>query len=156
MDKSQFILPSNARRTNIMYASFDNSPMLNMTISNSIVGNSHDPDIFGPPFWFVLHNAANSYPRRPTLWVCENMKQLLTTLPLLVPCINCKEHFYDFLKTVDLNKVVSSKENLFAFFVDTHNYVNKRYGKKEMSLEAAKELYGFDKPTGSNIRITYV
>lgn len=137
------------------YAYVTNKPMINMTVSSSFVGKSSDPNIFGPPFWFVLHNAANSYPNQPTQWIREGMKQLLINLPLLVPCINCKEHFYNLLRTTNLNTVVSSKENLFAFFVETHNYVNRRYGKSEMTVNEAKELYGFDTPAGTNMRITY-
>jgi hypothetical protein len=84
------------------------------------------------------------------------MKQLLSTLPLLVPCVSCKEHFYSFIRQTDLDKVVSSRESLFEYFVNVHNYVNRRYGKPEMSIAQAKKLYGFDKPgVGSSIRITY-
>lgn len=126
-----------------------------MSITKSLVGNSSDPNIFGPPFWFVLHNGVNSYPKNPTPFVRDGMKQLLINLPLLVPCITCKEHFYHFLRRADLDKAVASKEDIFAFFVKIHNYVNIRYGKREVSLQEAKDMYGFDSPFGSAIRITY-
>lgn len=127
---------------------------LKVTTSNS--GSSYDPDAFGPAFWFTLHNSSTTYPNNPTDVVRYNMKQLLSTLPLLVPCVSCKEHFYSFIKQTDLDKVVSSRESLFEFFVNVHNYVNRRYGKPEMTVAQAKKLYGFDKPgIGSSIRITY-
>jgi hypothetical protein len=153
MDKNRFM------RFPGRYAEFNSIPresnMLELTVSSSLVGNSTDPEIFGPPLWFVFHNAANTYPRRPTPYIREGMKQLLINLPLIVPCIKCKEHFHDFLQTTNLDEVVSSKENVFVFFVKVHNYVNRRYGKREMSVPEAKELYGFDNPTGINMRITY-
>lgn len=132
-----------------------NDSDLTMTISSSIVGSSSDPNVFGPPFWFVLHNAAVTYPVTPTPYVKNGMIQLLTNLPLIVPCIYCREHFYTFLTHANLSAAVESKESLFGFFVTIHNYVNKRYGKNEISLIDAKRLYGFDNPKGSTVRITY-
>ena len=129
---------------------------IEMFISKSIQGSSHDPDIFGPPFWFTLHNGITTYPINPTPFVQNGMKQLLLNLPLIVPCLTCKEHFYTFLRNADLDQATSSRENLFSFFVDIHNYVNKRYNKPMMSLEEAKIIYGYNKPgIGSNVRIVY-
>lgn len=128
---------------------------LTMNVSSSIVGSSSDPNVFGPPFWFVLHNAAVMYPVTPTNYVKNGMIQLLANLPLIVPCIYCREHFYSFITEANLNAAVASKESLFSFFVSIHNYVNRRYGKNEISLDEAKELYGFDNPKGSSVRITY-
>lgn len=128
---------------------------MQMNITTSLVGTSSAPEIFGPPFWFVLHNGIHSYPRNPTPFVREGMKQLLSTLYLLVPCITCKEHLYTFIQTANLDNAVSSKDALFSFFVDIHNYVNRRYGKKEMNIYDAKKLYGFDTVNGPIMRITY-
>lgn len=129
---------------------------IEMKITTSLQGSSYDPDAFGPAFWFTIHNATTTYPNQPTAAVQNSMKQLLINMPLLVPCVNCKEHFYTFLRKANLDAATASRENLFRFFVDIHNYVNKRYRKPEMTLEAAKQMYGFDKPgVGSMIRITY-
>lgn len=146
---------SNSGILKYKYANSNDNPLV-MNISSSIVGNSSDPSIFGPPFWFVLHNGIHSYPKSPTPFIRNSMKQLLMNLPLLVPCINCKEHFYDFLRHSNLDEAVMSRESLFAFFVRIHNYVNRRYGKPEMSLSDAKKLYGFDSVTGPTIRINYI
>lgn len=126
---------------------------INIKVSSSTIGLNTDPDVFGPPFWFVLHNAAATYPINPTPYVRNGMKQILINLPLMVPCTRCKEHFYNFVKNSNIDDAVSSKEKLFSFFVTVHNYVNKRYGKREMSVGEAKLLYGFDSPT--MMRITY-
>jgi len=125
---------------------------LRVTIANH--GSSYDPDAFGPAFWFTIHNATTTYPNRPKVFVQEGMKQLIANLPLLIPCVNCKEHFFSFLKGVDLDCVTSSRENLFSFFVNVHNYINRRFKKREMSLSDAKDMYGYDKG-GSMLRITY-
>jgi hypothetical protein len=138
-----------------MYSN-QNIPLLNMKITSVTKGSSYDPDAFGPPFWFTIHNSATTYPVNPTPIIRDSMKCLLQNLPLLVPCVSCKEHFYTYLNSINLDNVVESKENLFSFTVNVHNYVNRRYKKPEMSLNDAKKLYGFNNPeTGSSIRITY-
>ena len=128
---------------------------IDMKITTTTKGSSYDPDAFGPAFWFTLHNSAATYPNKPTKIIQQSMKELLINLPLLVPCVTCKEHFYNFIKNSDIDNVTANRENLFRYFVDVHNYVNRRYKKPEMSLNDAKKIYGFDKPTGSSIRITY-
>lgn len=129
---------------------------MDMNISYSIVGSSVDPSIFGPAMWFTFHNGAVQYPNRPTEFIKHGMKQFLLNVPIMIPCISCREHFYTLLSHTDLDQVVSSREALFKFWVDAHNYVNKRYGKPVISLRDAKDLYGFNDPsTGSFIRIKY-
>ena len=129
---------------------------VHMHITTNKYGSSYDPDAFGPAFWFTLHNSSTTYPNNPTDVIRHNMAQLLTHLPLLVPCITCKEHFYSFIKQSNLDEIVASRDALFKFFVDAHNYVNRRYGKPEMFIDQAKKIYGFDKQgVGSSIRITY-
>ena len=132
------------------------SQPIEMNVTHSDVGSSVSPDIFGPAMWFTLHNGVISYPNQPTEFIKNGMKQLLVNLPLLVPCLSCKEHFYAFIRTANLNDAVSSKEKLFKFIVDIHNYVNRRYGKREYTLDEAKKLYGFNDPMkGSMVRINY-
>lgn len=129
---------------------------MDMNVTYSMVGTSVDPNVFGPAMWFTFHNGAVLYPKRPTDYVKNGMKQFIANVPLIIPCLGCKEHFYDLLTHTDLDAVVSSRDALFKFWVDAHNYVNKRYGKRQMSLGEAKALYGFEKPGfGTPIRITY-
>ncbi|MGL4356644.1 MAG: FAD-linked sulfhydryl oxidase [Aeromonas popoffii] len=129
---------------------------MDMKISYSEIGSTTQPAIFGPAMWFTFHNGAVLYPKHPHPCTKYGMKQLLINMPLMIPCLNCKEHFYNFIRNADLDKAVSSRDELFKFWVDVHNYVNGRYGKPIVSLEEAKQLYGFYKPeVGSRIRITY-
>lgn len=129
---------------------------IEVKVTTTTQGSSYDPDAFGPAFWFTIHNATTTYPNRPTIFVQDGMKKLIANMPLLIPCVACKEHFFTFLKTANLDNATASKENLFKFFVDVHNYVNRRFRKPEMSLSDAKKMYGFDKPgVGSMVRITY-
>lgn len=132
------------------------SQPIEMSISQTTRGSSYDPDMFGPSFWFTLHNGATAYPYQPTLLIQNGMKNFLVSLPLMIPCVACKEHAYAFLKQANLDTVVASRANLFGFFVAFHNFVSSRYNKRTMCLEEAKKLYGYDKPgVGGELKITY-
>lgn len=113
-------------------------------------GNGSSPDVFGPPFWFTLHNGASKYPDNPNNIVQKKMKDFIIAIPIMLPCLKCKDHATSFIESnlEKMDDIVSSKKNLFNFFVDFHNYVNKRYNKKNYSYEEAFELYN------GNVKIT--
>jgi hypothetical protein len=109
----------------------------------TIEGTGSSPHIFGPPLWFTLHNSSNNYPDNPSPIVKERMKNIIIGIPVLLPCANCKDHATAYIETHfdKLDDIVSTRDKLFNFFVDFHNYVNKRYNKKTYSYEEAKDLY---------------
>lgn len=104
--------------------------------------NSH-PHVFGPPLWFILHISSMNYPDNPSTVVRKNMEYIIKGLPVLIPCQNCKEHATAHIeKHIDkIPEIVSSKDNIFKFFVDFHNYVNERHNKPIVSYEEAYKLY---------------
>ena len=106
-------------------------------------GNGTSPDVFGPPFWFTLHNGANKYPENPNKIVQKKMKDFIIAIPIMLPCLKCKDHATSYIESnlEKLDKIVSSRKNLFNFFVDFHNYVNKTYGKRIFTYEEATDLY---------------
>jgi hypothetical protein len=109
----------------------------------SFEGNGTTPSVFGPPMWFTFHNSANNYPVNPSPIVKERMKNVIIGIPVLLPCATCKDHATAYIESRfnELDNIVSTKDNLFNFFVDFHNYVNKRYDKKIYTYEEAKKLY---------------
>ena len=64
----------------------------------------------------------------------------------MIPCDKCQDHATAHIEANwnRLDDVVSGRDNLFKFFVDFHNRVNKRYNKPEMSYETAYKLYKAD------------
>lgn len=101
------------------------------------------PEVFGPPLWFSLHNASVYYPEIASPVYAERMKNIIVGLPVLIPCETCKEHATVYIEKNKhtLMDVCKSKEKLFKFFVDFHNYVNVRLGKREWSYQEAKAMY---------------
>lgn len=105
--------------------------------------NNADPKIWGPPFWFTLHNGANSYPVHASPLYIERMKNFILAIPIMLPCTTCKEHATNFIeKNKDLlDFICSGRDTLCKFFIDFHNSVNARYNKKIYSYAEVYELY---------------
>ncbi len=116
-------------------------PPLTLHVSETTVENFSDPNIWGPAFWFTIHNGANHYPENASPIVAERMKGFLLGLPEMIPCRNCQVHARAHLEGSDLDEVCSGRASLFKFLVDFHNYVNKRYNKPVMAVEDAIALY---------------
>ena len=108
-----------------------------------VITGSANPKVWGPPFWFTLHNSAVHYPIQASPIVKERMKHRILAIPYEIPCSNCRPHAIDFIeKNRDmLNNIVSGRHTLFQFYVDFHNKVNERYGKPIWTYEQAYEMY---------------
>jgi len=104
-----------------------------------------DVDQWGPSFWFTFHMSATAYPIYPTENEKRAMKEVIKTVPLLLPCISCSLNAVKFISPwiPRLDWVVENKNNLFWFWWNFHNHVNKETKKPELSFEKAKELYQF-------------
>jgi hypothetical protein len=108
-----------------------------------VEGNISEPKIWGPSFWFTLHNGANNYPKEASKIVVDKMKGFILGIPYMVVCKDCSTHAQAYIESrmSELDNVCSGRTNLFNFFVDFHNYVNKRYNKPELSYDDARKLY---------------
>jgi len=100
-----------------------------------------EPSQFGPHYWYMLHSMALNYPVNPTMFAKQKMKAFIEAIPFLLPCKNCTEHAKEFMAQADINKALQGKKELFTFFWNFHNLVNKRLGKQEMSFENALNMY---------------
>jgi hypothetical protein len=114
---------------------------LDMFYDEEKYGNSSDPNVWGPAFWFSLHNGAARYPNKPSFAYKNGLKGFISGIPFMLPCPDCARHASEFISRINLDLVVSSKQNLFTFFCDFHNSVNRRYGKPLMHPSDAFKLY---------------
>lgn len=112
--------------------------------------SSVSPRVWGRALWFSLHNGALNYPENPDEEKKQMMINFILGLPIIIPCDMCKNHAYEYIQARKntLHKVVENADNLFKFFWEFHNDVNKRTGKPLMSLEAVYNLYRTN-PTGA-------
>lgn len=115
------------------------------TLANSPphIANTADPKVWGPPFWFSLHVSAAHYPAKASPITAMNMKNRILAIPFEIPCNACRYHAQAFIEKnmPYLDRIVSSNTELSKFYVDFHNQVNKRYGKREWSYEEAYNYY---------------
>jgi FAD-linked sulfhydryl oxidase len=116
---------------------------LDMRWERKKVPNLVDPSVWGPAFWFTLHNGAANYPDYPNNSTQERMKGFIIGIPAILPCEKCREHATQYINANynNLNSICSTRENLFNFFVDFHNYVNNRYNKPMMSYDDAHRMF---------------
>lgn len=123
----------------------------NFTITEAPVegAGTSDPNVWGSMQWFSLHNGAAFYPQNPSQIVKDRMKGFIRGLPYTLPCLACFNHAVAYIDMNDsrLDTIVHSRDNLFKFWVDFHNFVNKRLGKPIVSLSEAKKKYG------SNVKV---
>jgi hypothetical protein len=105
--------------------------------------SNRSPEVWGPYFWFTLHNGALNYPSLANPLCIERMKNFIIGIPVMIPCETCKEHATAYIESNKdyLDYICASRDKLFKFFVDFHNYVNIRLKKPEMSYDDAYRLY---------------
>lgn len=106
-------------------------------------GGAVAPDTWGPLMWYTLHNGAYHYPERASAVKAVGMKHFILGLPHILPCAACAQHAERYIqsRTHELDRIVSGRRNLFQFFCDFHNIVNKRFGKPQISLRDAYKIY---------------
>ena len=116
----------------------------NNTYNQPKHGKKKGPSVWGPMLWYSLHNGAANYPpdkRNISNQIKIHMKNWINALPLMIPCADCANHAVEYISRSDLDKAVVDRESLFKYFVDFHNHVNKKLGKRIISLDEAKSIY---------------
>ena len=104
--------------------------------------NPGSPEVWGPAFWFSLHNGAARYPVNASPLWRGRMKYFIMGIPVMVPCEKCADHATAYIESGSgLEEVVKNRDTLFNFFVKFHNFVNERLGKSKIPLEAAIKMY---------------
>lgn len=116
---------------------------LNMKWDTIQYASSSDPEVWGPSFWFILHNGAAKYPINASPLYAERMKGFILGIPVMIPCEKCSDHATAYIESnwYRIDDIVLGRKKLFNFFCDFHNVLNRRYGKPEMSYEDAYNLY---------------
>ena len=101
-----------------------------------------DPNVWGPPLWFIMHSVAMNYPEASPSYVEQrNHYDFYHSLRNVLPCGVCREHYAELLKQYPLNPYLESRGQLVTWVVLIHNKVNMRYGKTEMTVRDANAHY---------------
>lgn len=118
--------------------------VLHMTSSKDtfLFKYSSRPSVWGPKFWYILHNSSVFYPNNPTRLAMIRMIQFLKSVPYLLPCSDCRNHAIDYINHLSnetMLEKVSSQKKLIQFLVDFHNHVNIRTNKQIVNVELIKD-----------------
>lgn len=116
---------------------------LDLTWKDEHIENTADPRVWGPMYWITQHISAAHYPLNASPIVRERMKQRILAVPHEIPCHSCKSHASAFIesKRPELDEIVKGRHSLGKFWVDFHNKVNERYGKRKWSYDEAYKKY---------------
>ena len=91
-----------------------------------------DPSLWGPHLWFYLHTLPGNAKSPAAIGTCiENLS---------IPCASCDKSFREFL-SVNPTESIDTTENAHAYINSLHNFVNRKLGKREVSLEECKGLW---------------
>ena len=86
-----------------------------------------DTEALGRSTWTFLHTTAAYYPVKAPPSTQTQMRNLLSSLSLLYPCVPCAE---DFKAEVERHPPdVSGREGLSRWLCERHNEVNEKLGK---------------------------
>ncbi|CCV01861.1 Ervl/Alr family protein [Invertebrate iridescent virus 22] len=100
-----------------------------------------EPSIWGPHFWNMFHFISSTYDNKPNQSIKLTMKNFIQSIPVFLPCKECQDHAFDFLRSSNLDKIVENRKELFTFFFNFHNSVNLRLKKPLMKIEDALKKY---------------
>ena len=93
-------------------------------------------------YWKCLHLISYLYSNEPSKESKDSILKLLIKLETDgLKCINCKNHFINYIQSLDRQEIVKDKESLINFFIDLHNNINRRNGKKELNRVEVNKLY---------------
>ena len=111
--------------------------------------NTRDPHLWGPALWLFLHISSVNYNPGSSPEQAGQCADFIKNLPYMLPCNNCSEHAKKYIADHEdeLSRVCLSRDGLFRFYVDFHNYVNQRQGKRLFSYEEAWNMYA----NGANV-----
>ncbi len=115
--------------------------------------DSTDPKVFGPPLWSSIHKDA--------LLSTTKEQQLLFVVRLQdkirgIPCSNCRNHAQEYFDKNNIHNAIYVSilgyDPSLSIFIWTwlfHNDVNKRIGKRLLSIQEALAIH-----TGMNVPTT--
>lgn len=105
------------------------------------------PSVWGPALWRSLHIVALGYPDNCADEATRDMvrydyKQFYENFWRVIPCKKCSVNYRQHLQELPpIDNYLSCRNDLFTWTVALHNIVNKELGKREYSVEEAREFY---------------
>ena len=112
---------------NQMISSYENNTAFRTQIINAF--NSHyTQNIKYHIMWLFFHSFSFAYPESPTEeYKIETANFISNIIPKnLGGCGGCQNDYKTYIEKLNVFRIVSSKQELYTFFVDLHNYINNK------------------------------
>lgn len=104
--------------------------------------NNIDPKIWGRQAWDFLFYVALSYPDVPTYDEKNIMRQFLTNIGQVLPCITCRYNYSNNMKKYPISDTsINSRYNLISWLLTIHNEIRLSQGKSIISYNEALDRY---------------
>jgi hypothetical protein len=111
-----------------------------------------DATIWGPHYWFFLHTVTLTYPLNPNDVAKKKYYELIQNLPLFIPDTSMSKSFQDILDTYPVSPYLDTRDSLTRWTHFIHNKINKRLGKRQISMTKFYEDY-HEKYKSRNVQI---
>jgi hypothetical protein len=100
------------------------------------------PSVWGPCLWRSIHVIALAYPYSPSNEDKQNYKEFYENFWKVIPCQKCSVNYRRHLEELaPIDGFLSSPDDLFAWTVALHNIVNNELGKRNYTVEEAKQIH---------------
>jgi len=100
-----------------------------------------EPDIWGPHFWFFLHNIAEAYPLTSNKVTKRKYYDLIQNLPLFIPHDNMGNQFSHLIDKYPVSPYLDTRESFTRWVHFIHNKINYILDKKRILLPDALKKY---------------
>jgi len=100
-----------------------------------------DVNLWGPPFWFILHTITMNYPDKPSYVEKRHHFDFFNNLQYVLPCDVCREHYRANFKKNPIESYLDNKKSLVEWGVRMHNEVNLMSGKSAFTTEQVVKKY---------------
>ena len=88
-------------------------------------------DIWGPPFWHILHILSFNYPVNPTEKQKKDYYNYFKSIGNILPCIYCRNNYKNNLKSTKFSMDVFKNRSSLSFWVySLHNHINMMLNKQ--------------------------
>ena len=95
---------------------------------------AYDPEVWGPPYWFVIHSVAFGYPDHPSAVQRKISHRFITHLPELMPNHQVGNEFSKLLELYPVTPYLDKKEDFVKWTHFIHNKINEKLEKPTISL----------------------
>jgi hypothetical protein len=99
------------------------------------------PEVWGPPYWFVMYTVAMIYPDDPTAATKRRYYDFFMNMPQFLPDADCGEWFRRMLDEYPISTYLDKKDSLLHWISFVHNKINARLGKPQVSFVEGMQQY---------------